>query len=75
MIDFNMIDFNIDTAIKQAYLQQRLEQLKLEKYGHELNRKTAEALNNAEETAYADEAIAIIQTAISVAEQELTHNG
>lgn len=63
--------FNIDPATKQQYLEQRIQQLNAEGYAHELNLKTAEALGNTEAVQQAQEAIAIIETAISVAETEL----
>lgn len=64
--------FNIDPTTKQAYLQQRIAQLNAEGYAHELNLKTAEALGNPQAVEEAQQAIIIIETAISVAEQELS---
>lgn len=63
--------FNIDPAVKQRLLEERLASLNLEGYQHELNRLTAEAINNAEAIQQADDAIAIIQTAITVVENQL----
>lgn len=63
--------FNIDPTTKQQYLEQRIAQLNAEGYAHELNKKTAEALGNTEAVQQAEEAINIIQTAITVAEAEL----
>ena len=63
--------FNIDPATKAQLLQERINQLNLEGYQHELNRKTAEAINNPDGITQADQAIAIIETAITVAQTEL----
>jgi len=63
--------FNIDPAVKAQLLAERIQQLNLEGYQHELNLKTAQALGNTEAVTQAQEAIAIITTAITIAEQEL----
>lgn len=63
--------FNIDPTLKAQLLAERIQQLNLEGYQHELNLKTAEALGNTEAVTQAQEAITIIQTAITVAEAEL----
>ncbi len=63
--------FNIDPTVKAQLLAERINQLNLEGYQHELNLKTAEALGNTEAVTQAQEAIVIITTAISIAEQEL----
>jgi hypothetical protein len=63
--------FNIDPAVKAQLLTERISQLNLEGYQHELNRKTAEAVNNQDAITQADQAIAIIQVAIEVAQGEL----
>lgn len=63
--------FNIDPTVKAQLLSERIQQLNLEGYNHELNRKTAEAIGNQEAIDQADAAIAIIQTAITVTEAEL----
>lgn len=63
--------FNIDPTVKTQLLAQRIEQLNLEGYQHELNLKTAEALGNTEAVEQAQQSIAIIQTAITVTEAEL----
>lgn len=63
--------FNIDPTVKAQLLAERINQLNLEGYQHELNLKTAEALGNTEAVTQAQDAIAIIETAISIAEQEL----
>lgn len=66
--------FNIDPALKTQLLNERIAQLNLEGYQHELNRKTAEAIGNEQAVVEADAAIAIIQTAITVAQSELDGN-
>ena len=63
--------FNIDPAVKQQLLTERISQLNIEGYQHELNRKTAEAIGNEQAITDADQAIAIIETAIVVAQTEL----
>lgn len=63
--------FNIDPAVKEQLLTERLNALNLEGYQHELNRKTAEAIGNTEAVQQADDAIVIIQAAIGVVETEL----
>jgi hypothetical protein len=63
--------FNIAPEIKAQLLTERINQLNLEGYQHELNRKTAEAIGNEQAVTEADQAIAIIETAIVVAQTEL----
>ena len=63
--------FNIDPEVKAQLLNERLASLNLEGYQHELNRLTAEAINNTEAIQQADDAIAIIQAAITVVENQL----
>ena len=63
--------FNIDPAVKAQLLTERIASLNLEGYQHELNRKTAEAINNPKAILEADSAIAIIEVAIQVAQTEL----
>jgi hypothetical protein len=63
--------FNIAPEIKAQLLTERISQLNLEGYQHELNRKTAEAIGNEQAVTEADQAIAIIETAIVVAQTEL----
>lgn len=63
--------FNIDPTLKAQLLTERIQQLNLEGYQHELNRKTAEALGNQEAIDQADAAIVIIEQAITIAENEL----
>jgi hypothetical protein len=65
------MSFNVSNEAKQQLLTQRIEQLNLEGYQHELNKKSAEALGNTELVEQSDAAIAIIQSAISVHETEL----
>jgi hypothetical protein len=66
-----MTEFNIPTEIKEQLIAERLQALNLEGYQHELNKKAAEAVGNAEAVAQADEAITIIKNAIAVHEAEL----
>lgn len=66
--------FTISTEIKQQLLTERLASLNLEGYQHELNRKTSEAIGNDQGIAEADNAIAIIQIAIQVAQTELDND-
>jgi hypothetical protein len=66
-----MTEFNIPTEIKEQLIAERLQALNLEGYQHELNKKAAEAVGNAEAVAQADEAITIIKNAITVHEAEL----
>jgi uncharacterized small protein (DUF1192 family) len=63
--------FNINPETKTQLLAERLQQLNLEGYQHELNKKTAEAIGNTEAVTQANDAIAIIQQAIAVTEAEL----
>lgn len=63
--------FNVSNETKIALLNQRIEALNLEGYQHELNKKSAEALGNEEVVAQSEQAIAIIESAIQVHEQEL----
>jgi hypothetical protein len=66
-----MTEFNIPTEVKTQILTERIQQLSIEGYQHELNRATAEALGNTEQVTQADEAITIIKAAIAVAESQL----
>lgn len=65
------MSFNVSDEAKQQLLAQRIESLNLEGYQHELNKKSAEALGNAELVEQSNNAIAIIQSAIAVHEEEL----
>lgn len=65
------MSFNVSNEAKQQLLAQRIESLNLEGYQHELNKKSAEALGNAELVEQSNNAIAIIQSAIAVHEEEL----
>jgi hypothetical protein len=66
-----MTEFNVSPEIKAQLIAERLQALNLEGYQHELNKKAAEAVGNAEAVAQADEAITIIKNAIAVHEAEL----
>jgi hypothetical protein len=63
--------FNVSNEHKAELLTQRIVALNLEGYQHELNKKSAEALGNSEVVAQSVEAIAIIESAITVHEAEL----
>ena len=68
-----MSDFNISNDQKQALLQQRIDQLNLEGYNHELNLKQFEAIG-AGDTQEADgsrQAIETIKAALTVLANEL----
>lgn len=65
------MSFNVSNEAKQQLLAQRIESLNLEGYQHELNKKSAEALGNAELVEQSNNAIAIIESAIAVHEEEL----
>ena len=66
-----MSNFNISTEAKVQMLTDRIQQLNIEGYQHELNRLTAEAIGNTEAVQQADNAIIIIKSAIAVHEAEL----
>ena len=61
----------ITNTQKRELVQQRLTQFAAEKYQHELNRQLAEAVGDTTAIQQADDAIAILDTAISLHEQEL----
>ena len=63
--------FNVSNEVKQQLLTERINALNIEGYQHELNKKSAESLNNAEAIAQAETAITVIEAAIAVHEQEL----
>ncbi len=65
------MSFNLSDEAKRNLLVQRIEALNLEGYQHELNKKSAEALNNQELVDQSVQAIEIIKSAISVHESEL----
>lgn len=52
-------------AQKADIIRQRLEQFEAERFQHELNKATAEALGDAGAAANADQAMAVIDVAIS----------
>lgn len=56
---------------KQSLLTQRIQQFAMEAYQHDINKQVAEAAGNAEGVAQANEALAILDTAITVHEAEL----
>ena len=66
-----MSQFNVSTELKSQLLTERIAQLNLEGYQHELNKATAEAIGNDQAVREAESAIAIIVTAIEVATTQL----
>ena len=66
-----MSQFNVSTELKSQLLTERIAQLNLEGYQHELNKATAEAIGNDQAVQEAESAIAIIVTAIEVATTQL----
>jgi hypothetical protein len=65
------MSFNVSYEAKLQMLTQRIEALNLEGYQHELNKKSAEALNNEQVVEQSAAAIVTIQSAIAVHEAEL----
>jgi hypothetical protein len=63
--------FNVTPEVKAQLLTERIASLNLEGYQHELNKATAEAIGNTEAVQEAESAIAIIVTAIEVAQTQL----
>ena len=61
----------IDPALKEQILTERRNALIIEGYGHELNRATAEAIGDEVQVQAADDAIAIIETAIAIVDGQL----
>lgn len=66
-----MSQFNVNPELKTQLLTERIAQLNLEGYQHELNKATAEAVGNEQAVLEAENAIAIIVTAIEVAQTQL----
>ena len=56
---------------KRNILEQRQQQFALEAWQHEINKTTALATNNAEGVTQADEALAILEVALTVNADEL----
>ena len=56
---------------KRSILSERIEQFAVEAYQHDINKQVAVASNNAEGVTQADEALAILDTAITVHQDEL----
>jgi hypothetical protein len=63
--------FNVSPEVKNQLLTERIASLNLEGYQHELNKATAEAIGNEQAVQEAESAIAIIVTAIEVAQTQL----
>ena len=66
-----MSKFNVSKELKTQLLTERIAQLNLEGYQHELNKAAAEAIGNDQAVQEAENAIAIIVTAIEVATTQL----
>jgi hypothetical protein len=66
------MSFNVPDEVKIAMLEERIKALNIEGYQHELNKKSAEAIGNADVVAQSEESITIIASAIAVHEQELS---
>ena len=56
---------------KKAILEQRLAQFAAEAFQHDINKQVATASNNEDGVKAADEALAILDTAITVHQEEL----
>jgi hypothetical protein len=68
-----MTQFDVNPELKTQLLTERIAQLNLEGYQHELNKATAEAIGNTQAIQEAESAIAIILTAITVAQEQLAN--
>jgi hypothetical protein len=66
-----MSQFNVNPELKAQLLTERIASLNLEGYQHELNKATAEAIGNDQAVQEADNAIAVIVTAIEIAQAQL----
>jgi hypothetical protein len=71
-----MSEFNVNQEQKQALLAQRIEQLNLEGYNHELNLKQFEAIgaSDSDEANNARQAIETIKSALFVLAEERENN-
>lgn len=58
-------------AQKRSILEQRIQTFAAEAFQHDINKQVAEASNNEEGVKAADEALAILDTAITVHQEEL----
>lgn len=65
------MSFNVPNEAKIELLTRSLESLNLEGYQHEINLKSSELREDADAVARAQEAIAIIESAITVIQEEL----
>jgi hypothetical protein len=65
------MSFNVSNEVKMQLLSERIQALNIEGYQHELNKKSAESLENDEAVAQAESAIEVIKAAIEVHEAEL----
>lgn len=67
-IDYSTL---LTTEQKRSILTARIEQFASEGYQHDINKQVAVASNNADGVTQADEALAILDTAITVHQDEL----
>ena len=67
-IDFNAL---LTDEHKRNLLQQRIEQFAGEAYQHELNRQIAEKISDSDSVAQSEAALATLETAITVHQEEL----
>ena len=71
-IDFSTL---LSDEQKRSLLEQRLQQFAGEAYQHELNRQIAEKINDSESVATSEAALATLETAITVHQEELDSLG
>jgi hypothetical protein len=71
-IDFNAL---LTEEQKRNLLEQRLQQFAGEAYQHELNRQIAEKISDTESVAQSEAALATLETAITVHQEELNSLG
>lgn len=67
------IDYSsmLNDVQKRQLVENRLSQFAAEAYQYSLNRKTAESIQNEEQIQAADKALAILEAAITVHQEEL----
>ncbi len=62
---------SLSSGQKQVLLTERIRRFTVEAYQHQLNRQVAEAISDSEGVANADAALATIETAITVYQEEM----
>lgn len=67
-IDFGSL---LSAEQKKEILNQRLQQFATEAYQHKINKQLAEKINNEQGVAQADEALAILEEAIKLHQEEI----